>query len=150
MENRYYLYGKCIFSYDDDMFSSDAYHELIMEEFIHPIADNVYKKYYEKQLIQQTFEKVFKEDDIVFQVYCDIKPLIENEKFSGDYDDYIENLMREKLNFYKYENFEELQQKMILALNNAEIEFFSGDGSSMIEHFWRERGPDKKRRGLYF
>jgi len=25
---------------------------------------------------------------------------------------------------------------------------FLGDGTSMINHFWRERGTDKKRRGI--
>lgn len=149
MENRFYLDGKCILSIDWDVFSSDAQYEMIMEEFIHPIADNVYKKYYEKQLIQQTFEKVFKEEDLVFQAYCDIKPLIQDADFSGDYDDFIEDLMRERLDFYNYEKFEELQQKMILALNNAVTDFFSFDGSYMIEHFWREMGTDKKRRGIF-
>ena len=148
MEKRYYLDGKCIFSYDNAVFSSDAYHCLIMEEFIHPIADMVYETYYKKQLIQKTYEKVFKEEDLVFQAYCDIKPLIEDADYSGDYDDFIEGLMRERLDFYNYENFEKLHQKMIIALNNAEVDF-SPDGSSMIEHFWCEWGTDKKRRGIY-
>ena len=49
MEERYYLDGKCIFSYDMDVFSSDEDYTNVNELFIDPIRDEVYKKYYEKQ-----------------------------------------------------------------------------------------------------
>ena len=142
MENRYYLYGKCIFSYDDDIFSSDAYHELIVEEFIYPIADNVYKKYYEKQLVQQALEDILKENDIIFQAYNEIKPLIENEKMSVAYildDDetLFKRLMREKLNADDFSAFEKLMEKAGIAAWNKEMDFLM-DQSCMIEHFWCE------------
>ena len=111
MKIRYYLEGKCIFSYDDEVFSSDEYHEMIEEWFIDPVRDKVYKKYYQKRLVQQVVENVIKRNNVVFQVYCDIKPLLENEDISVEYvqddDTLIKRLMKEKLNSDEYAIFEE-------------------------------------------
>ena len=53
MEKRYYIDGKCVLSYDDDVFSTDDDYTNIKELFIYPAVDKVYVKYYEKQLVQQ-------------------------------------------------------------------------------------------------
>ena len=50
MEKRYYIDGKCVLSYDDDVFSTDDDYTNIKELFIYPAVDKVYVKYYEKQL----------------------------------------------------------------------------------------------------
>ena len=132
---RYYLDGKCILSIDWDVFSSDEQYRLIMEEFIDPIRSMVYEKYYEKQLKQQAVEKILKEEDIVFQAYCHIKPLIEDENFDINY---IVELMEEELTVYKYENFRALRNRIILAVNKVDNDFFCGNDSPIIEHFWCE------------
>ena len=57
MEKRYYIDGKCVLSYDDDVFSTDDDYTNIKELFIYPAVDKVYVKYYEKQLVHQaTFQ----------------------------------------------------------------------------------------------
>lgn len=60
MEKRYYIDGKCVLSYDDDVFSTDDDYTNIKELFIYPAVDKVYVKYYEKQLVQQVLEKTLK------------------------------------------------------------------------------------------
>lgn len=57
---RYYIDGKCVLSYDDDVFSTDDDYTNIKELFIYPAVDKVYVKYYEKQLVQQVLEKTLK------------------------------------------------------------------------------------------
>lgn len=146
MKIRYYLEGKCIFSYDDEVFSSDEYHEMIEEWFIDPVRDKVYKKYYQKRLVQQVVENVIKRNNVVFQVYCDIKPLLENEDISVEYvqddDTLIKRLMKEKLNSDEYAIFEELLEEAGNAAWKEEIDFLSSR-SSMLEHFWVEIENDK-------
>lgn len=148
MEERYYLDGKCIFSYDMDVFSSDEDYTNVNELFIDPIRDEVYKKYYEKQLVQPILEKVLSKNDAVYKVYCDIKPLIENEEISVEYiqddeDTLLKTLMKEKLNSDEFMNFEELLNE---AGNTAFIEEmnFLADRNSMNEHLWTEYGEAKK------
>lgn len=148
MEERYYLDGKCIFSYDMDVFSSDEDYTNVNELFIDPIRDEVYKKYYEKQLVQPILEKVLSKNDAVYKVYCDIKPLIENEEISVEYiqddeDTLLKTLMKEKLNSDEFMNFEELLNE---TGNTAFIEEmnFLADRNSMNEHLWTEYGEAKK------
>ena len=62
MEKRYYIDGKCVLSYDDDVFSTDDDYTNIKELFIYPAVDKVYVKYYEKQLVQQVLEKTLKKN----------------------------------------------------------------------------------------
>ena len=76
MEKRYYIDGKCVLSYDDDVFSTDDDYTNIKELFIYPAVDKVYVKYYEKQLVQQVLEKTLKKNDSIFNTYCAIKELI--------------------------------------------------------------------------
>ena len=66
MEKRYYIDGKCVLSYDDDVFSTDDDYTNIKELFIYPAVDKVYVKYYEKQLVQQVLEKTLKKNDSIF------------------------------------------------------------------------------------
>lgn len=144
MEKRYYLDGKCIFSYDDEVFSSDEDYKNIMELFIDPIREMVYEKYYQKQLIQHILEKVFKENAAVFHAYCDVKTLIENEDISVEYiqdDDetLFKSLMREKLDSDEFRSFEALLVNAGDLAFNEEMSFLSSR-SSMTEHFWVERG----------
>ena len=148
MEERYYLDGKCIFSYDMDVFSSDEDYTNVNELFIDPIRDEVYKKYYEKQLVQPILEKVLSKNEAVYNVYFDIKPLIENEEISVEYiqddeDTLLKTLMKEKLNSDEFMNFEELLNE---AGNTAFIEEmnFLADRNSMNEHLWTEYGEAKK------
>ena len=54
MEKRYYIDGKCVLSYDDDVFSTDDDYTNIKELFIYPAVDKVYVKYYEKQSVSYT------------------------------------------------------------------------------------------------
>ena len=49
MEKRYYIDGKCVLSYDDDVFSTDDDYTNIKELFIYPAVDKVNVKYYEKE-----------------------------------------------------------------------------------------------------
>ena len=76
MEKRYYIDGKCVLSYDDDVFSTDDDYTNIKELFIYPAVDKVYVKYYEKQLVQQVLEKTLKKNDSIFNTYCAIKELL--------------------------------------------------------------------------
>ena len=78
MEKRYYIDGKCVLSYDDDVFSTDDDYTNIKELFIYPAVDKVYVKYYEKQLVQQVLEKTLKKNDSIFNTYCAIKELIKD------------------------------------------------------------------------
>lgn len=141
MKKSYYLDGKCIFSYDDDVFSSDEDYTNVMELFIHPICDKVYEKYYQKQLVQQVLEKILRKNDSVFRAYCDIKPLIESENISVDYIQEDENetllkkLMNEKLNFDEFAEFEVLLAEAGAVAGNEEIKFLSCY-TSMKDHFW--------------
>ena len=80
MEKRYYIDGKCVLSYDDDVFSTDDDYTNIKELFIYPAVDKVYVKYYEKQLVQQVLEKTLKKNDSIFNTYCAIKELIKDER----------------------------------------------------------------------
>ena len=103
MEKRYYIDGKCVLSYDDDVFSTDDDYTNIKELFIYPAVDKVYVKYYEKQLVQQVLEKTLKKNDSIFNTYCAIKELIKDEPISVDYvqseeDTLLKNLMRKNLN----------------------------------------------------
>ena len=41
MEKRYYIDGKCVLSYDDDVFSTDDDYTNIKELFIYPAVDKV-------------------------------------------------------------------------------------------------------------
>ena len=66
MKKRYYIDGKCVLSYDDDVFSTDDDYTNIKELFIYPAVDKVYVKYYEKQLVQQVLEKTLKKNDSIF------------------------------------------------------------------------------------
>lgn len=43
MEIRYYVDGRCILSYDDDVFSTDEDCTNFREMFVFPVADKVYK-----------------------------------------------------------------------------------------------------------
>ena len=81
MEKRYYIDGKCVLSYDDDVFSTDDDYTNIKELFIYPAVDKVYVKYYEKQLVQQVLEKTLKKNDSIFNTYCAIKELIKDALF---------------------------------------------------------------------
>ena len=113
MEKRYYIDGKCVLSYDDDVFSTDDDYTNIKELFIYPAVDKVYVKYYEKQLVQQVLEKTLKKNDSIFNTYCAIKELIKDEPISVDYvqseeDTLLKNLMRKNLNSDEYVEFEKL------------------------------------------
>lgn len=140
MEIRYYLDGKCVFSYDDNIFSTDEDYINIIELFIDPVRDMVYKKYYEKDFVLQRLEKVLKENDVVFQIYCEIKPLIENEEIDVDYlqdceETLLKKLMRDKLSSNEFENFIELLDTAGKIVDYEERKFLV-DMSSMSEHFW--------------
>ena len=113
MEKRYYIDGKCVLSYDDDVFSTDDDYTNIKELFIYPAVDKVYVKYYEKQLVQQVLEKTLKKNDSIFNTYCAIKELIKDEPISVDYvqseeDTLLKNLMRKNLNSDEYVEFEDI------------------------------------------
>ena len=56
MEKRYYIDGKCVLSYDDDVFSTDDDYTNIKELFIYPAVDKVYVKYFEKQDMHTNLE----------------------------------------------------------------------------------------------
>ena len=153
MEVRYYLDGKCYFSYDNAVFSSDEDYYNIMELFIDPIHDEVYKKYYQKQLVQQMLEKVLKSNDLIFQRYCGIKSLIENEDISVDYiheedETLLKKLMREKLSIEEFAIFEELLFEAGNVAFQEELKFLS-EKNSMIEHLWVEYGRNTERKYSY-
>lgn len=142
MVKRYYLDGKCIFYYDTDVFSSDEDYTNVNELFIDPIREKVYKKYYEKQLIQSLLEKALSKNDVVYKAYCDIKPYIENEEISVEYiqdeeDTLLKALMREKLNSDEFRNFEKLLNETGNTAFVEEMEFLA-DRNSMNEHLWEE------------
>ena len=148
MEKRYYIDGKCIFSYDDDMFSDEEISN-IKEMIIDPIADKVYEKYYEEQLVQQILENTLKKNDAIFKVYCDIKKFMNNEKVNVEYiqeddDTLLKRLMREKLNSDEYVAFEELLDEAGIVAFKEEMEFL-GNNASMIEHYWMEWGTEKRK-----
>ena len=149
MEIRYYVDGKCILSYDDDVFSTDEDWTNFREMFVFPVADKVYKKYYEKQLVQQVLERTLKNNDTIYITYCDIKTLIKNEAMSVEYiqsyeDTLLKKLMREKLNSDEYANFEKLLNEAGNIAWKEQIDFL-GSGDGMIEHIWCEYGIDKRR-----
>lgn len=145
MEKRFYLDGKCILSYDTDVYDEDEYRINIMEFLIDPIRDQVYKKYYEKPLIRQVFEQVFKKNDEVFRTYCDIKSLIENEEICAedieDDDTLLKKLMIEKLDFDVIKIFEELLKEARDIAVDKENDILC-DNNSMGEHFRIEYSTD--------
>lgn len=147
MEIRYYLDGKIIFSYDNDVFPTDEDYYNVQELFIRPLGDKVYEKYYQKQLVQQVLESILKKDAIVFQEYCNIKPLIVDENLSVEYLDddetLLKNLMREKLNSAEFETFTELLNKASDEAWKKEMKFLADEGN-MKEHFWKEHVKDNK------
>lgn len=148
MEKRYYIDGKCVLSYDDDVFSTDDYTN-IKELFIYPAVDKVYVKYYEKQLVQQVLEKTLKKNDSIFNTYCAIKELIKDEPISVDYvqsEEYtlLKNLMRKNLNSDEYVEFEKLLDEAGINAWREQVDFL-GRGDGMIEHIWCEYGIDKRR-----
>ena len=149
MEKRYYIDGKCVLSYDDDVFSTDEDCTNIKELFVYPSADKVYVKYYEKQLIQQALEETLKKNNSIFNTYCAIKELIKDEPLSVDYvqseeDTLLKKLMRKKLNSDEYIEFEKLLDEAGMNAWREEADFLvKGDG--MIEHIWCEYGIDKRR-----
>ena len=149
MEIRDYVDGRCILSYDDDVFSTDEDCTNFREMFVFPVADKVYKKYYEKQLVQQVLERTLKKNDIIFIAYSDIKTLIKNEAMSVEYiqsdeDTLLKKLMREKLNSDEYANFEKLLNEAGNSAWKEQIDFL-GSGDGMIEHIWSEFGTDKRK-----
>lgn len=149
MEKRYYIDGKCVLSYDDDVFSTDDYYTNIKELFIYPAVDKVYVKYYEKQLVQQVLEKTLKKNDSIFNTYCAIKELIKDEPISVDYvqseeDTLLKNLMRKNLNSDEYVEFEKLLDEAGINAWREQVDFL-GRGDGMIEHIWCEYGIDKRR-----
>lgn len=149
MEKRYYIDGKCVLSYDDDVFSTDEDYTNIKELFVYPSADKVYVKYYERQLIQQALEETLKKNNSIFNTYCAIKELIKDEPLSVDYvqseeDTLLKKLMRKKLNSDEYIEFEKLLDKAGMNSWREELDFL-GPGDGMIEHIWCEHGIDKRR-----
>ena len=149
MEIRYYVDGKCILSYDDDVFSTDEDWTNFREMFVFPVAEKVYKKYYEKQLVQQVLERTLKKIDLIFNAYCDIKQLIKAEMMNVEYvqsdeDTLLKKLMREKLSSDEYVNFEKLLDEAGNSAWKEEIDFW-GLGDGMIEHIWCEHGADKRK-----
>lgn len=149
MEKRYYIDGKCVLSYDDDVFSTDEDYTNIREMFVYPAADRVYKKYYEKQLVQQVLEETLKKDNSIFNIYCAIKNLIKDEAISVDYiqsdeDTLLKRIMREKLNSDEYVRFEKLLDEAAYSAYRKEMDFL-GQRDSMVEHFWCESGTDKRK-----
>ena len=149
MEIRYYVDGKCILSYDDDVFSTDEDWTNFREMFVFPVAEKVYKKYYEKQLVQQVLERTLKKIDLIFNAYCDIKQLIKAEMMNVEYvqsdeDTLLKKLMREKLSSDEYVNFEKLLDEAGNSAWKEEIDFW-GLGDGMIEHIWCEHGTDKRK-----
>ena len=146
---RYYIDGKCVLSYDDDVFSNDDDYTNIKELFIYPAVDKVYVKYYEKQLVQQVLEKTLKKNDSIFNTYCAIKELIKDEPISVDYvqseeDTLLKNLMRKNLNSDEYVEFEKLLDEAGINAWREQVDFL-GRGDGMIEHIWCEYGIDKRR-----
>lgn len=153
MEIRYYIDGKCILSYDNDVFSSDEDHRNIEELFIDPVADKVYEKYYQKQLVQQVLENTLKKNDRVYKAYCDIKKFMNNEIISVEYlqedaDTLLRRLMREKLSSDEYVVFEELLEEAGSSAWKEEMDFLA-NGTSLIEHYWREIGTEKRKYPIY-
>lgn len=149
MEKRYYIDGKCVLSYDDDVFSTDDDYTNIKELFIYPAVDKVYVKYCEKQLVQQVLEKTLKKNDSIFNTYCAIKELIKDEPISVDYvqseeDTLLKNLMRKNLNSDEYVEFEKLLDEAGINAWREQVDFL-GRGDGMIEHIWCEYGIDKRR-----
>lgn len=129
MEIRYYIDGKCILSYDEDVFSSYEDHRNICELLIFPVADKVYEKYYQKQLVQQVLENTLKKNDRVYKAYCDIKKIMNNEIISVEYlqedaDTLLRRLMREKLSSDEYVVFEELLEEAGFSAWKEEMGFF--------------------------
>lgn len=149
MERRFYIDGKCILSYDDDVFSTDEDYTNIREMFVHLAGERVYIKYYEKQLVQQVLEETLKKDNSIFNIYCAIKILIKDEAISVDYiqsdeDTLLKRIMREKLNSDEYVIFEKLLDEAGYSAYRKEMDFL-GRGDSMVEHFWCESGTDKRK-----
>lgn len=138
VEKRFYLDGKCILSYDTDIYDDDEDIRTINELLIDPIRDEVYKKYYKMELIQQVLETVFKGNDKIFQVYCNIKPLIENEKFAtediADDDILLKRLMVEKLNVEDIRVLEKLLNEAQKIAVEKEMDILCNN-DSMLEHF---------------
>lgn len=149
MEKRYYLDGKCIFSYDNEVFSSDEDRSNIYELLIDPIFDEVYKKYYEKQFVLPFLENTLKENDVIFQSYEDIKHLLANEHVCVEYieteETLLKSLMREKLSDAEFTIFEELLAKAGDVAFKEEMNFLC-NREFMIEHFLVEWGSDRKKR----
>ena len=150
MEIRYYLEGKCILSYDDDVFSTDEDWTNFKEMFVSPVGDKVYEKYYEKQLVQQVLERTLEKKDLIFNTYCDIKELIKDEMISvayiqSDEDTLLKRLMREKLNGEGYADFEKLLYEAGMSAWKEEIDFLAS-GEGMLEHIWYEFGTNKRKR----
>lgn len=131
------------------MFSTDEDYENIMELFIDPLRDKVYEKYYQKQLVQQVLEDVLKKDDEIFKVYCENKPLIENEDISVSYIDekdetLLKHLMRERLDDNVFMAFEKLLDKAGEKVLKTELEFLAEE-FCMAEHFWVEYNSENKK-----
>lgn len=150
MEIGYYVDGKCILSYDDDVFSTDEDWTNFRELFIFPVAEKVYDKYYERQLVQQVLDRTLKRIDLIYNTYCDIKELLKDEPISLDYiqsdeDTLLKKLMREKLNSDEYDNFEILFDEAGNSAWEEQVKFL-GLGEGMIDHIWYECGNDKRKR----
>ncbi|MBQ8038518.1 MAG: hypothetical protein IJ274_01345 [Lachnospiraceae bacterium] len=142
MIEKFYLDGKCILSYDAEVFSSDEDYCNIMELLIHPLATKVYQKYYQKELVEKFLEQTLKENDVIYQVYSEIKSLIEKEDLSVEYlqeenETLLTSLMRERLDDKQFADFEKLYEKAGTVAWNEEMKFL-GDYHSMAEHFWNE------------
>lgn len=149
MERRYYIDGKCVLSFDDDVFPTDEDYTNIKELFVYPACDKVYEKYYEKELVKQVLEKKLKKNDSIFNTYCAIKELIKNESIGVDYvqsdeDTLLKRLMRENLNSGEYVEFEKLLVEAGISAWREQADFL-GLGDDMIEHIWCEHGTSKRK-----
>ena len=149
METRFYIDGKCILSYDDDVFSSDEDRNNIRELLIDPLVDKAYEKHYQEQLVLPILEKTLKKNDTIYKAYCDIKSLINDEIISVEYmqednDTLLKRLMRDKLNSDEYTVFEELLGEASSDAFKEEMNFLSS-GELMIEHYWKEIGIEKRK-----
>ena len=91
-------------------------------------------------------EKTLIKNDSVFQVYCDIKPLIENEKLSVEYiqedeqETLFKRLMKERLNSDGFVKFEELLDEAGRIAWTEEMSIL-GDYDTMKEHYWVKVEP---------
>ena len=97
-------------------------------------------------MVLQVLEKTLIKYDSIFKAYCDIKPLIENEKISIEYiqedetETLFKRLMNEKLNFDDFMKFEELLDEAGSIAWTEEYNFLK-DTTSMNEHFWVKNEP---------